>query len=433
MTPPLSLCLAGAAADTGNLGVQALYASVLGSLGTDPNIRRVSVLDNGWGVRAVDHAFGRFELEHCGARLSRRWYRPESWRHIAFSGRLGGVGNPTARRLRDSAAVLDISGGDSFSDIYGHWRFRAALAPKLAATALGRPLILLPQTYGPFSDDGARAAARAVVLAATAAYSRDDASHEVLLGLLGDDADPDRHRQGVDVAFALQAVDPGPRLGPSMRDELDDASAEQPRIGLNISGLVYNDAAAARRFGLSIDYRSVVRRIVEWFVEQGCTVFLVPHVVARAAEGINAHDDDLRACVHLLGCLDSTVAKQVQIVPATLSAAEAKWVIGRMNWFCGTRMHSTVAALSCGVPTIGIAYSMKTAGVFRTCGQGAEVIEARSSTDGECVARIRDAWHRREAVRAHLADRTAEVRRVARSQLLELVGRVHAAEREPSR
>ena len=45
-----------------------------------------------------------------------------------------------------------------------------------------------------------------------------------------------------------------------------------------------------------------------------------------------------------------------------------KAVIGQCDFFIGSRMHACIAALSQGVPCVGVAYSMKFAGVFDTVG-----------------------------------------------------------------
>ena len=70
---------------------------------------------------------------------------------------VGCYGNPVVRTVADSDLVLDVSGGDSFTDLYGAARFRQIIAPKQIALATGRPLVLLPQTYGPFSRATSRA------------------------------------------------------------------------------------------------------------------------------------------------------------------------------------------------------------------------------------------------------------------------------------
>jgi polysaccharide pyruvyl transferase WcaK-like protein len=40
-----------------------------------------------------------------------------------------------------------------------------------------------------------------------------------------------------------------------------------------------------------------------------------------------------------------------------------KWVIGKATVFAGARTHSTIAALSMGVPTLSLAYSVKAWGL----------------------------------------------------------------------
>jgi hypothetical protein len=53
--------------------------------------------------------------------------------------------------------VLDIGAGDSFTDIYGPKRFAYLWLTKAMAIARRRPLVLSPQTIGPFSKAPRRA------------------------------------------------------------------------------------------------------------------------------------------------------------------------------------------------------------------------------------------------------------------------------------
>ena len=48
--------------------------------------------------------------------------------------------------------VFDIGEGDSFTDIYGARRCMRLIATKLAVIASGKPLVLAPQTIGPFEN-----------------------------------------------------------------------------------------------------------------------------------------------------------------------------------------------------------------------------------------------------------------------------------------
>jgi polysaccharide pyruvyl transferase WcaK-like protein len=59
--------------------------------------------------------------------------------------------SPILARLEQTGFVAALSGGDSFSDIYGGWRFLYVSLPQVVVALLGVPLVLLPQTIGPFT------------------------------------------------------------------------------------------------------------------------------------------------------------------------------------------------------------------------------------------------------------------------------------------
>ncbi len=296
-------------------------------------------------------------------------------------------------------AVLDVSGGDSFADLYGDWRFRSVSAPKELALELGLPLVLLPQTYGPFARETSRATARRLVLGALQAWARDPRSLAVLAELLGPDLDPARHRCGVDVAFGLPSRAP---RDASLRDlVLAEREAAGVLLGLNVSGLLFHEPAAARaRFGLRSDYPALLRSIVSRLLEDPrARVLLVPHVVPPCAPV----EADVPACEALRASLPGALAERVAVAPPCSAPDEAKWVVGRCDWFCGTRMHACIAGLSQGVPTVSVSYSDKSPGVFETVGVGDGVLDARALEAGEIVERLGASVAEREPRRRALA------------------------------
>jgi colanic acid/amylovoran biosynthesis protein len=70
-------------------------------------------------------------------------------RHVLFHPHL-------LSKLRQCDLVLDISGGDSFADIYGARRFAFNALGKASVLASRRPLVMSPQTVGPFSRGWAK-------------------------------------------------------------------------------------------------------------------------------------------------------------------------------------------------------------------------------------------------------------------------------------
>lgn len=426
----MRVCLLGAPDDTDNLGVTALSHAVVVGLATRLPGLDLTVFDNGFGVRDEQgpHPESGLRYHRVGLRVSRRVYRPESLTRIRASARLGGLGNPAACAIGSADAVLDVSGGDSFADLYSRLRYRLTTEPKQLVLSRGRPLVLLPQTYGPFSSTGTQAAATRILRGATMAWARDEDSYGQLRVMLGHAFDPARHRQGVDVAFRLPPTPAVARLDGRLLGWLGQERAA-PVIGLNVSGLLANDAAgAATRFGLRLSYPVMVRTLVRRLLDESdANMVLVPHVLGSNGES----DED--AAMAVLGSLPPAERGRVALAPALATPGEAKWLIGRMDWFCGTRMHATIAALSSGVPASAVAYSDKTRGVFATCGLAEDVADARRLNGREAVAQLLGSWRRRDEARTTLAAHLPAVLRCADEQMDVVVGRVEALTRHPGR
>lgn len=426
--------LFGGGCDTGNVGVEALTVAVLKSIGRGSIGCEVTVFDHSAGLRS-DPRVGAMQVDYCGARWSRRIHRFDTLLSIRIAARLGGLLNPAARRILAADAVLDISGGDSFTDLYGAWRFRQVTLPKIIALENRKPLILLPQTYGPFRTAKAHRVARRIVRGAAMAWARDARSFEILQDLLGPQHfDPVRHRLGVDVAFALPAHEPhNDRLPAPMRYWLGRGDDEPPLVGLNVSGLIWHNVAAARtRYGFWADYREAIVRLLDRLLSDAAhpRILLVPHVLTPEGH----YESDPHACrLAMQAALERRpdAADRIAIVPPDFDACEMKWIISRCDWFCGTRMHSTIAALSSGVPAAAIAYSDKTKGVFETCGLGEAVVDPRTMDAKTCAGGLLRLFDCRNSLSATLARQLPNVRKQAEHQMDEIVRYIQglAAER----
>lgn len=418
------VALFGAPADTCNHGVTALqHATVAGLRARLPDLS-LTVFDNGTGSRprAGDSPDG--VTARIGVRRSRRIHRPEAWFNVRACAKLGGLWNPAARTILASDAILDISGGDSFTDLYGEHRFRTILSPKQAAIETQRPLILLPQTLGPFRQPRTRYVAARILREADQVWARGNASFAVAQELLGADFDPDRHRLGVDVAFGLEAQ-------PPTSQQVDDLESwwerqGRPSVGINVSGLIYYGQEG---YDLVADYRVVIQHLVKRLVEEGgACVVLVPHVL-----GLGGSESDESAMRQVLDALAAPVACHVRIAPSPLSAAQTKWLIGRFDWFCGTRMHSTIAGLSSGVPTSAIAYSFKTREVFGLLGESENVVDPRKMGDADVADRLWEHWQTRGTMEERLASALRDVRHDWDRQMSAIADRIAVLAARPRR
>jgi len=424
-TKPRHLALFGSAPDTGNLGVSALLTAALAGIHREASDVAISVFDHGRGIRRNRYQLSEqlsIEVDFVGARAGRRYFMPENLTAMSLLSKCGSFGswlNPNIRLMDSTDAVLDISGGDSFSDIYGEKRFFAAVLPKLIAISRAIPLILLPQTYGPFAQPRLRAIAERVAQNSTMAWARDADSFQNLKELLGEKFDPKRHHCGVDLAFALPPISASQHLTPPLLSWLRSRKETEPLVGLNVSGLIYNDPELAKNhYRFRADYREIVYRTVKWLTDEiGARVVLVPHVLVHSGH----RESDLDACKAVAQRFDGSSAKRILVCDANLSAGEAKWLISHFAWFCGMRMHSTIAALSSGVPTAAISYSEKTAGVFSTCGQRSHVFDPCKQDVSEIFAGLQHSFESNASSRDSLCAALKNVRAQCDAQMKAVV------------
>lgn len=256
--------------------------------------------------------------------------------------------NPGARGawkvIRSQDCVIDIGAGDSFADIYGFKRFMFLWLTKMMAIWQGVPLLMAPQTIGPFNKPLYRLLARVAMEGAHAVVVRD----EVSLGFLKELAPKAHGVLSVDVAFTLPYQDQSHlRNGPKIR------------FGLNVSGLLYNEAESGNnRFELDADYAKLTRRLIQSLLDRGDTeIHLIVHVQAATIE--TGWDED--------GSLADKLAAEfpgVIRVPNFHGPSEAKSYISGLDFLVAGRMHACIAAYSAGVAVVPIAYSRKFSGLF---------------------------------------------------------------------
>ncbi|GIF64171.1 hypothetical protein Ais01nite_22060 [Asanoa ishikariensis] len=415
-------CLFGVPGSTLNLGVGALRAATIGAFLARVPDARMTVFDDGWGERqGTAYVHGQaVPIRLSGARHSRRYHRPESYVNMRLSAAFGGLGNQGVSAIDDADVVLDVSGGDSFSDIYGEHRFRTVAWPKKLALLRKRKLVLLPQTYGPFKIPRIRAEAVSLARGASMAWARDPDSFAALRELLGSDFDPRRHREGVDVAFGLEPRAPEGAAFDQLAAWF--AAADGPVMGINVSGLM-SRAEGIAQFKLAGDGGRVARQICERVLDEPNTrVIIVPHVLAAGGT-----DDDTATSEALRADLAAMYGDRIAITPRGLDPHQTKWVISRTAWFCGMRMHATIAALSSAVPAAILAYSLKARGVFATVGQERHVADARTLGNDELLDTLWKSWSNRSAAAAELAERVPVAVHRAGEQMDEIVALARAA------
>lgn len=225
--------------------------------------------------------------------------------------------------------AIDVTAGDSFADIYGDDRFLATTKIKEIVEKRGIPLLLAPQTYGPFNKKENEKFAAKVIKNAYKVITRDSFSAAYVKKITGRDVPVT-----TDLAFQL----------PYQKNEI---ASSKIKIGLNISGLLVQNATETgfvRKSDLNTNYDLYVDDLLKYLTKkENYEVYLISHV-----------DEDFQACKSYYQKYPST-----KLVKLFTNPVDIKSFISGMDIFIGARMHATIAAFTSGVVTIPTAYSRK--------------------------------------------------------------------------
>ncbi len=279
---------------------------------------------------------------------------------------------------RRSDLVIDIGGGDSFADIYGPKRLTRMFFLKYLTHFARTPLVMAPQTVGPFSKTSSRLLAKHSMRRCAVVASR-DAKSTAAARELG----CDKVIEACDVALRLPYDPPAPRDGGPLK------------VGINVSGLLMGGGYTGKNeFGLQMDYPRLIRDLITWFQAhaEGCEVHLIPHVIVRS--GAMQGEDDYTASEKLVAEFPGVV-----LAPSFASPSEAKSYIAGMDFFMGARMHACIGAFAAGVPVVPMAYSRKFEGLFGTLGYG-YTVDCTSQSAEDIRAAIETGFAKRDTLAA---------------------------------
>lgn len=110
----------------------------------------------------------------------------------------------------------------------------------------------------------------------------------------------------------------------------------------------------------NIFYLSKLKEIVQKLVLKGFSIVIIPHVRI---------DDDDKQAQNLMSILDEVCDKRIKVLEQDLSINELLALYNKLVLLIGTRLHSTIFALTMGTPAINIGYhGTKAKGVYRSIG-----------------------------------------------------------------
>jgi len=260
-----------------------------------------------------------------------------------------------------------------------------------------KPLILFPSSIGPFKGNIKRYLAKKGLEKFDRLMARDTITFNYLkeLGIKNVDLIPD-------VAFVLDRAS-DTAVGDILKKE--KIPIEDKYIGLNISQLLnylFKVTLGLDYVKLMVDVINTLRR------KTRVRILLIPHQIYPSF----CHDDIGTGMTFSRGGDDRYVIRQImerinpdkEMVNPILgeySSAEYKGIIGKCTIFIGGRMHSIIAALSCGVPSVIMQYSHKASGTMSLLGLEEYVWDFKGAKE-ELLSKIMNLWDSHEALKENV-------------------------------
>jgi colanic acid/amylovoran biosynthesis protein len=248
------------------------------------------------------------------------------------------------RSMRNVQRVAAINGGDGFSDIYNTRTFWGRLTDTYIAFKLNIPVIQLPQTFGPFNVKENYNIATYILKKSEHVFVRDDKFTNEL--------------QNMGIKYEITRD-----LSYYMKPQEWDIQVKEDSIGINVSGLAYSNNFRTLK-GQFEQYPNLINQIICYFRDKGHTIYLIPHSYNYNNPEID--NDDIIACRDAYNRLSDK--SNVVLIDKDLSSPQIKYLISKMKFFIGTRMHANFAAIYTGIPLFGLAYSYKFEGAFNANG-----------------------------------------------------------------
>jgi polysaccharide pyruvyl transferase WcaK-like protein len=299
---------------------------------------------------------------------------------------------PVTAAMASADAVLSV-GGDNFSMDYGYPFYFMEL--NRLARERNKKLVIWGATIGPFPEDGRLNDIVASLRQADLITARESATVRYLrrIGIT------DNVRQTADPAFLLplQAV-PDECL----------RSASEGVLGLNVSRILSSYNKSGRVIDVIQEISSFLRRVVQ---SSGLRIALVPHVI-----DLTSDNNDYAFMQGIYDALKDT--GRIYRIPPAYNALQLKYLISRCRFFIGARTHSTIAALSSGVPTLSIGYSLKSRGINEDIfGHQEYALRIDDLSAGELFRRFSRMRTDESTIRQRLSVRIPEIMKMARQNV----------------
>lgn len=176
-------------------------------------------------------------------------------------------------------------------------------------------------------------------------------------------------------------------------------------FGITVRNWNFPDLEISRREKAMRNYENTIKDVMKKFINENDSYFVfIPQVIVDTG-------DDTIIAKHIKSMLTLKEQEHFIIIEDDLSPIQIKSLIGNMDYFIGTRMHSNIFATSMKIPTIAIAYEKKTNGIMQTVGLEKYIVEICDINSATLINKINECIKNNKEIKEILNDKIPEIKK----------------------
>ncbi len=306
------------------------------------------------------------------------------------------ISNSRARYMKLDG-VIDVS-GFALGDAWGIESSRYYQYHNSIFESFGKPVVFLPQAWGPFTNQSMRQLSAAAINLSACAYARDKRSYQYMSELEG--VNHQNIGLAPDIAFQFKGASDANAMRALKESGLIST-------GKNMLGIIPNMQVYVRTEGKGSEnkYVKLLIDLAKYFLNKpNFSIVLIPHQV-QSVENPEIQDDRF-----LCDLIKISLGNEADVVTLMdyYSAEILKAIIGEMDLIIGSRYHGIIAALSQMIPTLVLGWSHKYFELLHDVGIEQNIVDYKNLNKDDLFSLSDNAWLNRKELRLTLEQKVPE-------------------------
>ncbi len=310
--------------------------------------------------------------------------------------------------VRRSDLVLSCGGGYfySYRSILPGTTFWQNVVHVYLAAAMHKPLLFLPQSFGPFASALGRRGVRHLLerRSVLRVFAREEISYRLLRQMLAEAVHPKISLCPDMALYLTEGHMPTQRQGEAL-------DLPQPTLIMNLREWTFPETEdPASRRAKRAGYLEAMVTVAHRFVQRyGGGVVVVPQAL-----GPDPSEDDRGICMEFYQRLLSSISVEGAVhyrEPGTSSLTGYLELLSQATILVGARLHSCILALSVGVPAVSVGYQQKSQGTFDLLGLGRFNANMGDVSSEWLLAAVDEIMAQRREIHEEIKQRLGQARR----------------------